>query len=212
MLYDQQPWRVSACFPSGAHGVLGVPDREGLGGWDSAPARLRALPQSQEAVDCEECAGEPGRASEQARGSEEQNKAYCTKEDTRESGPFEFGVYDKDAGKQGNRSDLAEIAMMARRRGLLCKRLLTLIPGLYSLSCWDTGTAPADRAAAARRERRYGYGLVGGLLGPARRTGCWHAGRPATWWTPGGTLGGTTTARLLSVSTNSTVRGGRSNR
>ena len=56
---------------------------------------------------------------EQARGSEEQNKAYCTKEDTRESGPFEFGVYDKDAGKQGNRSDLAEIAMMARRGAAL---------------------------------------------------------------------------------------------
>ena len=130
MLYDQQPWRVSACFPSGAHGVLGVPDREGLGGWDSAPARLRALPQSQEAVDCEECAGEPGRASEQARGSEEQNKAYCTKEDTRESGPFEFGVYDKDAGKQGNRSDLAEIAMMARR-GAALQEIADAHPGDY---------------------------------------------------------------------------------
>jgi len=67
---------------------------------------------------------------EQARGSEEQNKAYCTKEDTRESGPFEFGVYDKDAGKQGNRSDLAEIAMMARR-GAALQEIADAHPGDY---------------------------------------------------------------------------------
>lgn len=47
---------------------------------------------------------------EVARGNEQQNKAYCTKVETRVAGPWEFGVYNADAGKQGKRSDLEEIA------------------------------------------------------------------------------------------------------
>jgi len=47
---------------------------------------------------------------EVARGSEKQNKAYCTKEDTRIEGPFEYGEFDEGAGQQGKRSDLEDIA------------------------------------------------------------------------------------------------------
>lgn len=43
---------------------------------------------------------------ERAQGSEEQNRAYCTKADTRIAGPFEHGTYDSSAGKQGTRNDL----------------------------------------------------------------------------------------------------------
>jgi len=43
---------------------------------------------------------------ERAQGSEEQNRAYCTKADTRISGPYEHGTYDANAGKQGTRNDL----------------------------------------------------------------------------------------------------------
>lgn len=47
-----------------------------------------------------------------ARGSEEDNKRYCTKEETRIGGPTDHGEegnYDADKGKQGFRSDLKGI-------------------------------------------------------------------------------------------------------
>lgn len=47
---------------------------------------------------------------EQARGSEQQNKEYCTKAETRLEGPFEFGTFDPCRGKQGSRSDLTAVA------------------------------------------------------------------------------------------------------
>jgi len=50
---------------------------------------------------------------EQAKGSEEQNKAYCTKE-PRIAGPWEFGNFDKDAGKKGRRTDLEAVATRVR--------------------------------------------------------------------------------------------------
>jgi len=45
---------------------------------------------------------------EAAKGSAEQNKAYCTKADTRKSGPWEIGQLPKDKG-QGARSDLKRL-------------------------------------------------------------------------------------------------------
>lgn len=45
-----------------------------------------------------------------SQGSEEQNKNYCTKADTRVAGPWEFGTYDGTQGQQGRRSDLKLVA------------------------------------------------------------------------------------------------------
>jgi len=45
---------------------------------------------------------------ERSRGTYEQNKTYCTKEDTREAGPWEFGEH----LVQGRRTDLGEVASM----------------------------------------------------------------------------------------------------
>lgn len=47
---------------------------------------------------------------EPAKGNEKQNKTYCTKEETRVEGPFEYGEYDDKAGAQGKRTDLDEVA------------------------------------------------------------------------------------------------------
>lgn len=48
---------------------------------------------------------------EVARGTEQANKDYCTKADTRVEGPHgEFGVFEAEAGKQGKRSDLEAAA------------------------------------------------------------------------------------------------------
>lgn len=46
---------------------------------------------------------------EKARGSADENKAYCTKEDTRVMGPWEFGVMTR----AGQRSDLSEAGALA---------------------------------------------------------------------------------------------------
>lgn len=47
---------------------------------------------------------------EVAQGNEEQCKLYCTKNDTRQAGPWEFGSYSPAAGKKGHRSDLQALA------------------------------------------------------------------------------------------------------
>lgn len=53
--------------------------------------------------------GMAGTHIEKAKGSEEQNRAYCTREETRAAGtePTEYGVYNPNHGKQGTRTDLA---------------------------------------------------------------------------------------------------------
>lgn len=43
---------------------------------------------------------------EQAEGTEEQCRDYCTKEETRVGATVEHGVYDKNKGKKGKRTDL----------------------------------------------------------------------------------------------------------
>lgn len=49
---------------------------------------------------------------EKSKGSEEDNKKYCTKQETRKPGtePVELGTYEPEQGKQGRRSDLEAIA------------------------------------------------------------------------------------------------------
>lgn len=47
--------------------------------------------------------------TEPARGSDEENEVYCTKDETRESGPYRFGVRVPHAGKKGGRSDLVKV-------------------------------------------------------------------------------------------------------
>lgn len=61
--------------------------------------------------------GLEGAHFEKARGSPQQNKDYCTKEDTRLEGPFEYGVM--RAG-QGQRSDVLRLrdAIKSGKRGL----------------------------------------------------------------------------------------------
>lgn len=49
---------------------------------------------------------------ETAKGTEVQNREYCTKSDTRIDGPFEYGTYNADAGRQGSRSDLTAVSAM----------------------------------------------------------------------------------------------------
>lgn len=47
--------------------------------------------------------------TEAARGSDEDNEAYCTKEDGRLGGPYRFGERQAIAGKKGGRSDLIAV-------------------------------------------------------------------------------------------------------
>ena len=47
--------------------------------------------------------------TEPARGSDEENEAYCSKEETRLSGPYRYGERVPHAGKKGGRSDLMAV-------------------------------------------------------------------------------------------------------
>lgn len=47
--------------------------------------------------------------NEPARGSDQDNEDYCTKEETREHGPFRWGVRVPHAGKKGGRTDLLAV-------------------------------------------------------------------------------------------------------
>lgn len=47
--------------------------------------------------------------TEPARGSDKENEDYCTKEETREHGPFRWGTRVPHAGKKGGRSDLMAV-------------------------------------------------------------------------------------------------------
>lgn len=60
----------------------------------------KKLPSAKEAL------GNNTAHMETAKGTEEHNKTYCTKEETRIAGPWEFGTYQPDAGKQGHRTDI----------------------------------------------------------------------------------------------------------
>ncbi len=61
-----------------------------------------------------------------ARGTPQQNKVYCTKESTRISGPWEFGVV---PGGQGRRSDLENAADVVQTRGP--GQVAIDMPGVY---------------------------------------------------------------------------------
>ena len=50
-----------------------------------------------------------------ARGTEEQNRNYCTKEDTRQAPPVEQGTFQGSANRKGNRSDLADCTDMLNK-------------------------------------------------------------------------------------------------
>lgn len=67
---------------------------------------------------------------EKAKGNEKQCHDYCSKEDTRIDGPWEFGTYDANEGKQGHRSDLEDIAQ-AIRTGAQLRDIADTHPGDY---------------------------------------------------------------------------------
>lgn len=90
---------------------------------------------------------------ELARGTEQANKEYCTKEDTRVDGPWEFGVYDATIGPgQGHRTDLS-LATDALVAGTSMREICLAHPetfvryhqGLYSMKDLVSPPAPVER-------------------------------------------------------------------
>lgn len=65
---------------------------------------------------------------EKAEGNEKQNKDYCSKEDTRLEGPWEFGTFDPKQGISGRRTDLEDIAEKITK-GATAKQIATDHPG-----------------------------------------------------------------------------------
>lgn len=65
-----------------------------------------------------------------ARGNEEQNRTYCTKEDTRLWGPVEHGAYAAEEGRQGRRTDIKECTD-AITAGLPMKEVALRHPEIY---------------------------------------------------------------------------------
>lgn len=67
---------------------------------------------------------------EVARGTEEQNREYCTKEETRLEAGEEHGEFQADQGKQGRRSDLEAIADKIKK-GVTLKEIAKDHPSDY---------------------------------------------------------------------------------
>jgi len=65
---------------------------------------------------------------ERARGSPTQNRTYCTKEDTRLGGPFEFGAM----RGQGKRNDLHAIVATSMEEELTDKLMFAEYPDIYA--------------------------------------------------------------------------------
>lgn len=72
--------------------------------------------------------GNEGAHVEIAEGTEEHNRNYCTKLESRIEPPSEFGVYESSAGKQGKRSDLEHVADMVAQ-GAPMKEIALAHPG-----------------------------------------------------------------------------------
>lgn len=66
---------------------------------------------------------------EKAQGNEQQNRDYCTKEQTRVDGPWEFGTFVPRQGMAGRRSDLEDIAEKIVSKGATAKQIATEHPG-----------------------------------------------------------------------------------
>lgn len=72
----------------------------------------------------------PGAHLEQAKGTEEQNRAYCTKEDTRIEQASEFGTFDASQGTQGLRTDLKKATEMIKS-GSTLRDIATEMPETF---------------------------------------------------------------------------------
>lgn len=66
---------------------------------------------------------------EKTKGTPQQNRDYCTKDDTRVDGPFEFG--DIPAGK-GARNDIAEFTLAMKEKLLTESEIIDLFPSILA--------------------------------------------------------------------------------
>lgn len=96
-----------------------------------------------------------------AKGTKKQNHVYCTKDDTRKEGPWEYGTCEKAnlgrVGAQGKRNDLDEFAEVILENKGVTPEVLEQFPGhvlRYNKHCGDL-VATAARIAAEAKEKEY---------------------------------------------------------
>lgn len=133
----------------------------------------------------------PGAHWEVRRGTHEEAKAYCSKEDTRVGGPYVFGADDKVPRTQGQRNDLIEVKesidageglrplynahfepMIRYQRSLMNYRELVAVRRMWPMEiiiyCGGTGTGKT-RAAADKYPLAF-------WLPPAKKSGTYWDG------------------------------------
>lgn len=117
---------------------------------------------------------------ESARGTAEENKAYCSKEDTRVEGPYEYGLLPKP----GQRSDLAGIIAAARDASVTMADVLETNPEAFLK--YHKGILAIRSVSEPRRSFKtvvyWYYGSTGS--GKSRRA---NEEAPGAYWKPGGT-------------------------
>lgn len=117
---------------------------------------------------------------EAARGSAEENKAYCTKEDTRVEGPWEYG----SVPSPGLRSDLTGIIAAARDSTVPLVDVLEANPEAFLR--YHKGVLAIRSVCEPRRDFKttvyWYYGSTGS--GKSRKA---HDEAPEAYWKPGGT-------------------------
>lgn len=99
---------------------------------------------------------------EPRRGTREEARNYCRKEDTRIAGPWEFGAW--NAGGQGTRSDLATIANMISTGTLTYMNIREEAPAKYCQ--YRNGLRDLLAHSAKKRSRNFRHVNVTILVGP----------------------------------------------
>lgn len=117
---------------------------------------------------------------EKARGTAEENKAYCSKEDTRIEGPFEYGVLPSP----GLRSDLTSVICAARDVSVSMADVLETNPEAFLK--YHKGLLAIRNVSHGRRDFKtevfWYYGPTG--TGKSRKA---NEEAPGAYWKPGGT-------------------------
>lgn len=116
----------------------------------------------------------PGAHFEQAKGTQEENVAYCTKEDGRISGPWSHG----EPGQQGKRTDLESAVETMKADGI--SAVIAEFPALYVR--YPQGFKELSNYYLPQRSTQPRVFWMHGPTGSGKSRWCYENGGESQWW------------------------------